>query len=254
MADYTKIFGLDQIEGLSIDKSLATLDFLGSSDWDISNSAKDGTITGLRDGTADSDVATYGQLVAAIEGLSAGLEYKGTFDADTPAPDLDALDNTKGDFYKVSVAGTYLGVEYAVGDNLYFNKDVASGTTVVAADIDKIDNTESPDILRTGDVIDNLLSTEVAKPLSANQGRILKGLIDALDAQVNSRKYGESLTFTVASTALGALANTPVAGTIRLYKRGLRMFEGNDYTIVGTAITMVSPARGNDVYLVDYEY
>ena len=50
------------------------------------------------------------------------------------------------------------------------------------------------------------------------------------------------------------LANTPIAGTVRVYLNGLRQFEGvgNDYTISGTTITFNKAPRTNSVLLVDY--
>lgn len=43
------------------------------------------------------------------------------------------------------------------------------------------DDVNNSNIMRSQDVVDNLLSTQSATPLSANQGKVLKGLIDALD-------------------------------------------------------------------------
>ena len=83
------------------------------------------------------DKADDGQVFAAIQSLIAdsatvgALTYKGTWDASggvyptAPAPVL-------GDYYKISVAGTMGGVDYAVGDSTIFN----------SVDWDKIDNTE----------------------------------------------------------------------------------------------------------------
>lgn len=252
----TELRGGDQIKNFTVLKEDLVLDFLGGSNWDISNGGANATITGLADGVNATDAATKGQLDAALAGLNAGLEYKGVFDASTPSPDLDAQANSKGDFYKVSVAGTYLGISLAVGDMLYFNKDVPALTTVTAADLDKIDNTESPDLLRDADIVDSLLSTDATKVLSANQGYVLKGLIDALDAEVNTRAYSENKTITNNSAVLPALVNTPVAGTERVYLNGLRMERGagNDYTISGSVITFEYPMKTNDKVLVDYEY
>jgi hypothetical protein len=99
-----------------------------------------------------TNVPSAESVVAYINSvLVSEMSYKGAFDAAIPSPDLNAIASRKGDFYKVTVAGTYLGIELAVADSIIINKDVAIGA-IVAGDIDKIDNTESPDILREGDL------------------------------------------------------------------------------------------------------
>jgi len=85
-----------------------------------------------------------------ISTVAGGMYYKGTFNPITPAPDLNAQANAAGDMYKISAAGTYLGVSFLVGDYLIFNQAVSIGTTLTNSMFDKIDNTESPDILRSG--------------------------------------------------------------------------------------------------------
>lgn len=57
---------------------------------------------------------------------------------------------------------------------------------------------------------------------------------------------GSNTTFT--------LANTPTAGTVKLYLNGVRQKSGagNDYTITTTTITMTTAPVSGDVLLVDY--
>lgn len=88
-------------------------------------------------------------LKGYIDGMASGLIYKGLFDAanETTLPE----DTKTGDFYKVSsVNANIAGLELAIGDMIIANKDKVGATT--SADWNKIDNTESPDILRTGDI------------------------------------------------------------------------------------------------------
>lgn len=251
----TQLRGGEQILNFTVVKDDLTLDFLGASDWDITNGANNATLVGLKDAVDLTSPATLGQMNTAIAGL-VGMVYKGVLDVATPSPDLDAIDNKSGDMYKISVGGTYLGKTWNAGDMLIVNNDVDAGTTITGADVDKIDNTESDDILRDADIVDSLLSQDATKVLSANQGYVLKGLIDALDAQVNSRTYSESLAVTHNSPNLPALSNTPVAGTERVYLNGLRLFRGsgNDYTISGNTITMEYNLKTNDFVQVDFEY
>jgi hypothetical protein len=50
------------------------------------------------------------------------------------------------------------------------------------------------------------------------------------------------------------LANTPIAGTVRVYLRGLRRKSGpgNDYTISGTTLTMITIPQTGDAFFIDY--
>jgi len=251
----TEVRGGSQILNNTILREDFVLDILGASDWDLSNGAKNATIKGLSDAILDDSPATLSQLNDAINGLS-GMSYKGTIDVATPSPDLSLIASSTGDFYLVSVAGTYLGKTWAIGDMLIVNKDVAIGA-IVDADVDKIDNTEDPTNIKQADVVDNLTSTGVTTfPLSANQGFILKGLIDAVAANVKLRKYNEILAVTHNVAVLPAVASAPVAGTMQVFLNGLRMLvgSGNDYTITGSIITFEYLLKNNDQVVVDYEY
>ena len=72
------------------------------------------------------------------------------------------------------------------------DKDNVRAIMVKGEKGDKGDNGE----ISYEDVVDNLTSTETQKPLSANQGKQLKGLIDALDTQVNNSNYYDEITYT----------------------------------------------------------
>ena len=251
----TEIRGGDQILNNTILREDFVLDIMGAADWDVTNGAKDATFKGLKPAVLDDSPATFKQLNDAINGLS-GMTYKGVIDVATPTPDLALIASNSGDFYIVSVPGTYLGETWAAGDMMIVNKDVAIGA-IVAADLDKIDNTEDPTNIKEADVVDNLTSTGVTTfPLSANQGFVLKGLIDSLSANVKLRKYGEELAVTHNVAVLPALANVPVAGTERVYLNGIRQQRGsgNDYTISSDSIVFEGVLKSNDKVLVDYEY
>jgi len=70
--------------------------------------------------------------------LVGGVTYQGTLDASAPA---DLSNATKGDLYIISVAGTYAGKTWAVGDHLLVNADM--GGTLDSSKIDKVDNTDA---------------------------------------------------------------------------------------------------------------
>lgn len=264
----TLLRGGDQIKNTTIPREDLVLDILGASDWDLSNGAKNATIKGLKDGVLDDSPATVKQLNDLAALVEASIVLRGTLVAPadmtgtaTGNAYIDAGNGySAGDKFFISGSGniTVSDGTLAVnsGDSITVQNDVGTNAAITLADLHKTDNTESPDIIRTGDVVDNLTSSGITTfPLSANQGFILKGLIDGLDALVNSRTYGEELTVTHNSPTLSATANTPIAGTLRVYLNGMRMLQGsgNDYTITGNVITMEYNLKNNDVVQVDYE-
>ena len=111
----------------------------------------------IAQGVNPDDAVNKQQMETAIAASQSpeALEYRGVFDASVG--NYIALENgQKGDFYKVTVAGTIdaSGTKtWDVGDNLILNKNVSG--TPLDEDVDKIDNTESADILRTGDISNN---------------------------------------------------------------------------------------------------
>lgn len=80
---------------------------------------------------------------------------------------------------------------------------------LVGVDPTTINNPQTP-YLRPTDVIDNLTSTATDKPLSANQGRVLKGLIDALSDvgwDIVTRKYDAYTSTTLTTQGVSISAN-----------------------------------------------
>ena len=252
----TEIRGGLQIKNLSVLKEDLVGNFLAGVDWDVTGGAGNATITGLADGVNNADAVNVSQLNAAIGGLNT-MQYKGILDASTPSPDLDAIENKSGDFYKISVAGTYLGETWAIGDMLIVNKDVAAATTITSADVDKIDNTETATLLDQADVVDNLTSTGVTiYPLSANQGYVLDQKILALQAVTYTFVPLAQYAITNNSPIVADLANTPASDRESVYLNGLRVLKGsgNDYTISGKTITFEYDLHTNDAVTVEYFY
>ena len=114
------------------------------------------TIAEATTGTSESISVTPAGLSASIAGITGGLEYKGLYDASLGVPDLSNAE--KGDFYKVSAAGTIYGRDWDVNDNLLVNEDM--GGTINNAKIDKIDNTEA--VSELDDLSDVSLSSEAS--------------------------------------------------------------------------------------------
>lgn len=104
-------------------------------------------------GTNTTQLATTAFVAQEISvAVANAVVYKGTWDT-TSATDYSGLNSYRpikaGWMFRVSGTGcTIDGVEYKAGDSIVFNSNVASGATITTAVIDKIDNTESDDIVR----------------------------------------------------------------------------------------------------------
>lgn len=252
----TEIDGLGQIQDSTITRAKIVADFLEGSNLDLTGGNNDATLTGLANGVANDDAVNKGQMDAAISAaITGGMTYIGTLDASAVGSQLD--DRNKGDFFLISAAGTIDGLDFSIGDHLVVSDNITG--SAYTGKIDKIDNTESDDIIRSGDVVDDLTTGGTDVPLSAEQGKVLKGLTDANAKRLNERVFGENPARTIGSPTLPALANIPVTnGALRVYLNGLRMFEGsgNDYTVNYSTgvITFEYNMKNKDNVLCDYEY
>jgi len=78
--------------------------------------------------------AEFGKILAEISGV-----YKGIWDASSNTPDVSVPSYNSGDWYFVTVAGTYNGVSYAVNDQIRYNGtsfDKIEDTAVKVSDIE----------------------------------------------------------------------------------------------------------------------
>jgi hypothetical protein len=108
--------------------------------------------------------------------------YKGTWDAATNTPDLTGVTHVAGDWYYVTVAGTYLGVDYGVNDQIRHN----------SVDFDLIEDTAV-----TVDAIENAALSQYdayVDPtfVGTSTGSTLKPWSSLLDA-INNSNSGESI-------------------------------------------------------------
>ena len=124
--------------------------------------------------------STKAYVDTAIAWLSSWLEYKWSFDAsiETSLP----ADILTWDFYKISWAWIVNWLELAVWDMIIANKNKSWATA--DTDFDKIDNTESSDILRDWDVSTNT-DLSVDWTLLTDRATI-KTYVDAAVATVDS--------------------------------------------------------------------
>ena len=158
-------------------------------------------------GTDDLTAMTPLKVQSVVNtALVGGVTYQGTFDASSPA---DLSNASKGDLYIISVAGTYQGQTWAVGDHLLINADM--GGTLDPAKIDKVDNTDAVTSVagRTGAVT---LSTAdisgLATVASTGAYSDLTGAPTNVSSFTNDAGYLTDIT----GEAIGDLSDVDVTG------------------------------------------
>jgi hypothetical protein len=100
---------------------------------------------GVANGVATLDSGGKVPTSQLPDTIVGSVEYQGTWDADIDDPTLPAASGVKGDYYVVSVAGTYETVDYNIGDWI-----ISNGTSW-----EKVDNTDAVTSVfgRTGIVV-----------------------------------------------------------------------------------------------------
>ena len=98
-------------------------------------------ILNVATGTAGTDGVNLGQVELLVQGIGV---FQGSYNADTNSPALEGGSNVKldqGDYFVVSVAGTFLGEALEPGDFIFANNAIAANSspalsnyTVVQAD------------------------------------------------------------------------------------------------------------------------
>lgn len=215
------------------------------------------------------------------------MEYQGVWNASTNTPTLANGTGSAGDVYRVSVAGTALSLDFAVGDYVIYN-----GSTY-----EKSDTTDAVATVagRTGNVtltkadvgLSNVDDTsDASKPVSTATQTALGLKENAITAGTTAQYFRGDKTFQAlnaaaisdfntasdarVATAIAAkfvtretptgavngtnasfvLANTPVSGSESVFLNGILQEPGvgNDYTISGGTITyLAAPVTGDKI-------
>lgn len=178
------------------------------------------TVPTAATGTNTTQAASteFVQTEIAAATLNAKI-YKGQWNT-TNQTDYSALNSYRpikaGWYFTCTGTGcTIDGVEYRAGDAITFNSNVASGSTITTAVIDKTDNTESDDLVRlnatqtltgkTIDADDNTVkdlavgcfkSGEVIASVTQNSGKLITsgGVYSALQGYQTKLTFGTGLT------------------------------------------------------------
>lgn len=244
---------------LTLSKFVA--DFLAGVDWNITDGNNNATITGLAEGVNANDAVNVTQLNAALAALTGVKRLRGGISG---AADLtgDATGNayadgvtqySEGDVFQIIADGNLTvsdgTIEVKTGDEIVILNTVGDAAITVA-DVFKIDNTEALDILRTGNIVDDLTSTSALSVLSANQGRVLKELVDAL-AQFDTAEFtatADGQTFTLPQTPLAGAKNRHV------YSRGQRL-STSEFSFAGPVLTITGKnVMTDDCIVVDFRF
>ncbi len=112
----------------------------------------DVALTANSDAKVATQKATKAYVDTKIAGYAGALIYKGTIDGSQTLTAQGITAIVKGEYYKVSVAGTATGINtpsgtgLSIGDQVIAN--VTKGTGITGADFDGIDNTEAADLVR----------------------------------------------------------------------------------------------------------
>jgi hypothetical protein len=122
--------------------------YISSTDWNTFNSKQSTSEKGAANGYAPLDANQKVPTDNLPDSLVGAVVYQGTWDAANDTPTLPSPDSSNnGHYYIVSVAGTYSGITYAVGDWAISN----------GIDWEKVDNTQDVNSVfgRQGNVVAN---------------------------------------------------------------------------------------------------
>ena len=219
------------------------------------------------------------------------MEYQGVWNASTNSPTLENGTGSPGDVYRVSVAGTALSLDFAVGDYVIYNgstwekSDTTDAVASVAGRTGNVTLTKADVGLSNVDDTSDAskpVSTATATALGLKEGTITAGTTaqyfrgdktfqtlnaaaisdfnTAADARVATAIAAKFVTRETPTGAVNGtntsfvLANTPVVGSESVFLNGILQEPGvgNDYTISAATITYLTAPVAGDKVRVSY--
>ena len=159
----------------------------------------------VKTGTAGTDGVNLGQVQSLVAGVGV---FQGGYNASTNTPALTGGSNvalTQGDFFAVTVAGSFFTENLEPGDLIFANSDIAASSTPSLSDYTVV--IADANIAGTG-ANDGATEKGVAGFDSANFSATANGFITLDDTGVTAASYGsasKSLSATV--TAKGLLTS-----------------------------------------------
>ena len=219
------------------------------------------------------------------------MEYQGVWNASTNSPTLANGTGSAGDVYRVSVAGTALSLDFAVGDYVIYNgstwekSDTTDAVASVAGRTGNVTLTKADVGLSNVDDTSDAskpVSTATATALGLKEGTITAGTTaqyfrgdktfqtlnaaaisdfnTAADARVATAIAAKFVTRETPTGAVNGtntsfvLANTPVVGSESVFLNGILQEPGvgNDYTISAATITYLTAPVAGDKVRVSY--
>lgn len=265
------------------DRQLTAADVVTTTDNKNLTAADVVTITNLKTdviGLKDETKVYRDEALAALGSITGVISDGGPIDLSAGVYPSEPTIST---VWRVTGAGTVSGVVYNVGDQLFYTKDQdlfykLDGTENVHSVAGKIgdvlldkadvglplvDNTPDTDKpvstaqqaalgakVNIADIVDTLVSTDPAKPLSAKQGKVLYDLVQANNVTLSVFEYLATAGQTV-FTGLDInglpLLYTPGTGTIVL-RNGVTLERTVDYTATsGNSVTAGQACDLNDL-------
>lgn len=215
--------------------------------------------------SSDSILSALEKLAGNLSALDSSVILKGSWDASGGSfPGSGSAQ--AGWSYIVSVAGTVDGVSFAVNDRIIAITDNAS-TTTFAGNWFKADYTDQVLSVfgRTGTIAaesgdysaDQITSETYSFVTATDVQGALDQLADAID-NLPTFVFNETPSGSINGTNdTFTLANTPTSGSLILCLNGqvLKSGAGNDYTISGNTITLVTfPETGEVLTAALYTY
>lgn len=215
-------------------------------------------ITSLATPTNSGDATTKGYVDTLIDGLPSAYRYRNVLAASTANITLSNPGTSTID-----------GVALTVGDRvLVKDQSTASQNGIYVFDTSSTALTRASDSDAWDELVGSLVyvdqgtaNAEARFFCTSNSG----GTLDSTAVTYVADTSGNlsSSNFVVEETPSGSingsntaftLANTPTAGTVKLYLNGVRQKSGagNDYTISTNTITMTTAPVSGDVLIADY--